>query len=66
MIGDEAEDDVYIVISGRAPSLKVQFKPAGALPSGQRAAYYALAQAELDGSVELGSIFTVGDGARHG
>jgi len=55
-----------IVISGRAPDIQVAFKPAADLPGGQRAAYYHLIERELDGKAETGSVFTLGEGARHG
>ncbi|MCJ7548536.1 MAG: hypothetical protein MUQ30_02515 [Anaerolineae bacterium] len=55
-----------IVVSGRAPDVHVAFKPAADLPDGQRAAYYHLVERELDGKPEKGSIFTLGEGARHG
>jgi aldehyde:ferredoxin oxidoreductase len=56
----------YIVVSGRAPNLAVEFKPSEALPSGQRSAYYWLLEQELDGDTHSGSIFTLGEGARLG
>lgn len=56
----------YIVVSGRAPNLTVQFKPADGLPSGQRSAFYWLLERELDGEKHAGSILTVGEGARLG
>jgi aldehyde:ferredoxin oxidoreductase len=54
----------YLVISGRAPNLAVEFKPAADLPTGQRSAYYWLLERELSGDAYAGSIFTVGEGAR--
>jgi aldehyde:ferredoxin oxidoreductase len=65
----------YVIISGRAPHLTVEWKPAtdssagGArpnLPSGQRAAFYWLLDRELDSQRDRGSIFVVGEGARWG
>jgi aldehyde:ferredoxin oxidoreductase len=53
----------YILISGRAPDLKVQFKNADGLPRGQRSAYYWLLEHELSGEPGIGSILTVGDAA---
>jgi aldehyde:ferredoxin oxidoreductase len=63
---DEANLDEYLVISGRAPGLTVEWKPAAELPSGQRSAYYWLLNRELDGQAERGSILAVGEGARLG
>jgi len=57
---------VYIVASGRAPDLTVEFRPSGDLPSGQRSAFYWLLERELGGDKYAGSIFTVGEGARLG
>jgi aldehyde:ferredoxin oxidoreductase len=57
---------LIITVSGRAPNLTVEFKPADDLPSGQRSAYYRLLEQELDGDTHAGSIFTLGDGARLG
>lgn len=56
----------YIVVSGRAPELTVEFKPAGELPGGQRSAFYWLLERELNGDPHSGSIFTLGEGARLG
>jgi aldehyde:ferredoxin oxidoreductase len=56
----------YLVVSGRAPNLTVEFKPAADLPTGQRSAYYWLLEQELGGDAYAGSIFTVGEGARLG
>lgn len=53
----------YVVVSGRAPELKVEFKPSDELPSGQRSAFYWLSERELGGDRNAGSIFTVGEGA---
>lgn len=55
-----------VVISGRAPDLTVEFKPATGLPSGGRSAYYQLLEQELGGDKHAGSIFTIGEGARLG
>jgi aldehyde:ferredoxin oxidoreductase len=56
----------YIVVSGRAPNLVVDFRRAEALPTGQRSAYYWLLKQELDGDTHSGSIFTLGEGTRLG
>lgn len=56
----------YLMISGRAPNLTVEFKSAADLPTGQRSAYYWLLERELGGDAHAGSIFTVGEGARLG
>ena len=56
----------YLVLSGRAPNLTVEFKPAADLPAGQRSAYYWLLEQELGGDAYAGSIFTVGEGAQLG
>jgi aldehyde:ferredoxin oxidoreductase len=58
--------DEYVVVSGRAPRLKVEWKDAGELPRGQRSAYYWLLERELRGSGDGGSIFAIGEGARLG
>lgn len=58
--------DQYVVVSGRAPDLEVQFRAATDLPQGQRAAFYALIERELAGDAERGSVFTLGEGAAHG
>ena len=58
--------DTYVRVSGRAPDLHVAFKPAADLPTGQRSAFYALLARELDGHRETGSVFTLGEAARHG
>ena len=63
---DEDYQHEYVVISGRAPHLTVEWKSAVSLPSGQRSAYYWLLEHELDGQPERGSIFAVGEGARLG
>ena len=62
----EGASEVYVVLSGRAPSLSVRFVSAEDVPPGQRGAFYHLVQAELEGNPEQGSVFTVGEGARHG
>jgi aldehyde:ferredoxin oxidoreductase len=62
--GDETL--LYVVISGRAPHVTVEWKSAAGLPAGQRSAFYALLQDELGGQTERGSILTVGEGARVG
>ena len=56
----------YVVISGRAPGLTVEFKDAAELPSGQRSAFYWLLERELGGNRHAGSVFTIGEGARLG
>jgi aldehyde:ferredoxin oxidoreductase len=56
----------YLVVSGRAPNLTVEFKPTADLPAGQRSAYYWLLEQELGGDAYVGSIFTVGESARLG
>jgi aldehyde:ferredoxin oxidoreductase len=56
----------YAVVSGRAPHLSVEWKPAADLPSGQRSAFHWLQAHELDGQAERGSIFAIGEGARLG
>jgi len=56
----------YVVLSGRAPDIDVQFKPAGNLPHGQRSAFYHLVATELNGRAQEGSVFTLGEGAYHG
>ena len=63
--GENARDE-YAVVSGRAPRLQVEWKPAQELPSGQRSAYYWLLERELGGHGDQGSIFTIGEGARLG
>jgi aldehyde:ferredoxin oxidoreductase len=55
-----------VVVSGRAPNVTVQFKPAHELLPGQRSAYYWLLERELSGNTHAGSIFTIGEGARLG
>ena len=56
----------YVVLSGRAPDIEVQFKRADDLPHGQRSAFYYLVAAELHGRQHGGSVFTLGEGAYHG
>jgi aldehyde:ferredoxin oxidoreductase len=56
----------YIVVSGRAPNLSVEFKAAGDLPAGQRSAFYWLLDKELGNDPYAGSIFNLGEGARLG
>jgi len=58
--------DEYVVVSGRAPRLTVEWKSAADLPGGQRSAFYWLLERELGGGRERGSILTVGEGARLG
>ena len=62
----ESRQDHYVLVSGSAPNLRVQFKPADALPGGQRAAFYYLVKEELDGNPGAGSVFVLGEGAQHG
>ena len=56
----------YIVVSGRAPDLNLQFKAADDMPQGQRSAYYWLLGRELDGASGAGSILIAGPAARLG
>ena len=56
----------YVVVSGRAPDLLVEFRDAEALPRGQRSAYYWLLEHELAGNQHAGSILTIGDAAHLG
>jgi len=56
----------YIVVTGCAPDLTVEFKPVADLPSGQRSGFYWLLERELGGDKYTGSIFTLGEGARLG
>jgi aldehyde:ferredoxin oxidoreductase len=56
----------YLVISGRAPNLRVEWKSASQLPSGQRSAYHWLVKEELRGSGEAGSILCLGEAGRAG
>jgi hypothetical protein len=52
-----------IIVSGRAPSLALEFKEQNGLPSGQRGAFYWLVEKELNGDAQSGSALTLGDGA---
>jgi aldehyde:ferredoxin oxidoreductase len=61
-----ADAKPYVVVSGRAPNLTVEFKPPDELPSGQRSAFYWLLERELGNTRHAGSIFTLGEGARLG
>ncbi len=56
----------YLVVSGRAPRLSVEWKSAAELPTGQRSAFYWLLERELGGRQESGSIFALGEAARYG
>jgi aldehyde:ferredoxin oxidoreductase len=56
----------YVVASGRAPDLGVEFRAATGLPRGQRAAYYWLVERELSGSESAGSVLTIGEAAYQG
>ncbi|MFN2282788.1 MAG: aldehyde ferredoxin oxidoreductase C-terminal domain-containing protein [Anaerolineae bacterium] len=56
----------YLVVSGRAPDITVEWKSAADLPSGQRSAFYWLLERELGGRQEDGSLFTLGEGVRYG
>lgn len=57
----------YVVISGRAPGLTVEWKSSeGRMPSGQRSAFFWLLAQELGDQADRGSIFTVGESARLG
>ncbi|MFN2154931.1 MAG: aldehyde ferredoxin oxidoreductase N-terminal domain-containing protein, partial [Anaerolineae bacterium] len=60
-----ASAGIYVVLSGRAPSLQVDYHSSDGLPSGQRAAFYHLVEAELGGDAEAGSVLTLGEGALH-
>jgi aldehyde:ferredoxin oxidoreductase len=76
VLEEELSDEAckpYVVVSGRVPDLEVRFVSVGppgdgteVLPRGQRAAYYALVERELAGRAETGSVFCLGQGARHG
>ncbi len=57
---------VYLVISGRAPQLTVEWKSAADLPGGQRGSFYWLLEHELGNNRENGSLFTLGEAAQHG
>jgi len=62
----------YLVVSGRAPSLRVAWRDAAGLPEGQRSAFYWLLERELSAEEALtgesvsGSIVTTGAAARRG
>jgi len=56
----------YIVVSGQAPDIQVEFKESHELPDGQRSAFYFLVEKEMGGQQGRGSVFTLGDGAYHG
>jgi aldehyde:ferredoxin oxidoreductase len=56
----------YIVVSGQAPDVQVEFKKSSELPGGQRSAFYFLVEEELGGQQGKGSVFALGDGAYHG
>jgi aldehyde:ferredoxin oxidoreductase len=56
----------YVVVSGRAPRLSVEWKSGAGLPTGQRSAFHWLLDRELDGQAERGSVVTIGEGARLG
>ena len=62
----ESRQDQYILVSGSAPRLNIQFKPADDLPAGQRAAFYYLVKEELGSNPGAGSVFVLGEGAKHG
>lgn len=66
VLAGQARGEQYVVVSGRVPDLDVRFVPAADLPGGQRAAFYRLVERELDGNAEAGSVFALGEGARHG
>lgn len=56
----------YVVFSGSAPDIEVQFKSGDSLPRGQRSAFHHLVATELNGQAQAGSVFTLGNGAYHG
>jgi aldehyde:ferredoxin oxidoreductase len=62
----EGSPPAYVVISGRAPNVSVEWKEADDLPAGQRSAFYWLLEREFGGKQEQGSLFTTGHGARLG
>ncbi|MGD8625997.1 MAG: aldehyde ferredoxin oxidoreductase N-terminal domain-containing protein, partial [Anaerolineae bacterium] len=64
--GDAPSQELYVVVSGRAPHLAVEWLPAADLPPGQRSAYYWLLARELGGRTERGSLLTLGRGAHLG
>jgi aldehyde:ferredoxin oxidoreductase len=66
VLAGQGRHDEHVVVSGRAPHLTVEWKPAAGLPTGQRGAFYWLLDRELGGKSEKGSILTVGEGARLG
>jgi len=53
----------FMIVSGRVPSLTVEFKEQGGLPRGQRSSFRWLVEEELNGNAESGSVITLGDGA---
>ncbi|MGB2774030.1 MAG: aldehyde ferredoxin oxidoreductase N-terminal domain-containing protein, partial [Anaerolineae bacterium] len=55
-----------VIMSGRAPSLTLEFKAPDGLPTGQRSAFYWLVEKELNGDAQSGSVLTLGDGAHLG
>jgi aldehyde:ferredoxin oxidoreductase len=66
VLSGSGKPDAYVVISGRAPHVSVEWKAAAGVPSGQRSAFYWLLDRELDGHPDRGSVFTLGEGARLG
>ncbi len=56
----------YLVVSGRAPDLQVEWKTTQDLPRGQRAAFHHLVAAELGGDQATGSVLAIGTGAYWG
>ena len=62
----EGSVEEYVVVSGRAPRLRVEWKEAADLPRGQRSAYYWLLGRELESQGDRGSVFAIGEGARLG
>ncbi len=56
----------YIVVSGQAPDIQIEFEESSSLPDGQRSAFYSLVEEELGDQQGRGSVFTLGDGAYHG
>jgi aldehyde:ferredoxin oxidoreductase len=61
--GQDWERAPYVVVSGSAPDLVVHWGEGSGLPAGQRAAFYALVERELDERAERGSVFCLGHGA---
>jgi hypothetical protein len=55
-----------ITVSGRAPSLRLEFREQDGLPRGQRSAFYWLVGNELNGDAKSGSVLTLGEGAHLG